>query len=211
MSKFAILLGGDVTVTERLRDQLQGARVIAADSGMRHAKALGVVPELWVGDFDSASPGLLQDYGHVPRQIFPAAKDATDGALAVREAVSRGATSLCLAGAFGGQFDHALSHAVMLVGLDEQGVKAVASSGREEAHALRVSRTLKGLAPGTGLSIIGLTALSGLSISGVRWPLHKRDVELGSTLTMSNEVTSDVVMTLEAGRAVVLLNLGAVP
>ena len=53
MSKFAILLGGDVTPTPRLTRQLEGARVISADGGMMHAEALNLVPELWVGDFDS--------------------------------------------------------------------------------------------------------------------------------------------------------------
>ena len=59
MTCFAILLGGDLTVTPRLKSQIRGARVIAADSGMMHAAALHIMPELWVGDFDSA--------GNLPR------------------------------------------------------------------------------------------------------------------------------------------------
>lgn len=43
MSLFVILLGGDLTVTPRLAAQVAGARAIAADSGIRHAAALGVV------------------------------------------------------------------------------------------------------------------------------------------------------------------------
>ena len=51
MSRFVILLSGDLTVTPRLHRQIAGARVIAADSGMKHARTLGIVPELWVGRF----------------------------------------------------------------------------------------------------------------------------------------------------------------
>jgi thiamine pyrophosphokinase len=208
MSKFAILLGGDVTPTVRLKSQLDGARVIAADSGMRHAATLGVMPELWVGDFDSAGPALEDTYRDIPRHVFPAAKDATDGEIAVREAIARGATEIILVGAFGGQFDHALAHATQLIGLAERGIKAFASSGSEEAWPLLNSLTLWQIAKGTRVSIIGLSALKALSIIGVRWPLNKRDVPMGSTLTLSNESQGDVAITLEQGRAVVMIYPG---
>ncbi|TIT31323.1 MAG: thiamine diphosphokinase, partial [Mesorhizobium sp.] len=53
MSTFTILLGGDLLRTPRLDRQVEGSRVIAADAGIGHARMLGLVPELWVGDFDS--------------------------------------------------------------------------------------------------------------------------------------------------------------
>lgn len=205
MSRFAILLGGDVTPTARLKAQLQGARVIAADSGMAHAEVLGLVPELWVGDFDSAGTELEHAYRDTPRQVFPAAKDATDGEIAIRSAIEKGASELVLVGAFGGQFDHAMAHATQLIGLAERGLKAFASSGDEEAWPLLSSLTLWQLAKGTRVSVVGLTAMKALSIIGVRWPLNKRDVAMGSTLTVSNEATGDVAITLERGRALVLI------
>jgi thiamine pyrophosphokinase len=208
MSKFAILLGGDVTPTVRLKSQLDGARVIAADSGMNHAATLGVMPELWVGDFDSAGPALEDTYRDIPRHVFPAAKDATDGEIAVREAIAQGATEIILVGAFGGQFDHALAHATQLIGLAERGIKAFASSGSEEAWPLVNSLTLWQIAKGSRVSILGLSALKALSIIGVRWPLNRRDVPMGSTLTLSNESQGDVAITLEQGRAVVMIYPG---
>jgi thiamine pyrophosphokinase len=102
MTRFAILLGGDMTPTARLRSQIRGAHVIAADSGMMHAASLGVVPDLWVGDFDSAGSELTLQYREVPRETFPAEKDATDGAIAVEEAIRRGrGRSSCWAGSAG--------------------------------------------------------------------------------------------------------------
>jgi thiamine pyrophosphokinase len=59
MSRFTILLGGDLTVTPRLAGQIAGTRIVAADSGLLHAGPLKVAPELWVGDFDSTEPDWL--------------------------------------------------------------------------------------------------------------------------------------------------------
>jgi thiamine pyrophosphokinase len=205
MYHFAILLGGDLTPTKRLLRQIDGARVIAADSGMRHAEVLRVVPELWLGDFDSSNKALDERYAKVPRVQFPVAKDATDGALAIAEALRRGASQVLLIGGFGGRFDHALGHGLQLVSLAERGVDCFMTSGNEEAYPLLKSLALDGLSIGTRLSILGLGALEGLSIAGVRWPLDHVAVPLGSTLTLSNEAAGDVRVTLERGRALVVV------
>lgn len=206
MSKFTILLGGDVTPTDRLRGQVSGSRVIAADIGMAHAAPLCLAPELWVGDFDSVGSGLEKAYAHVPRHVFPAAKDASDGEIAIAEALQRGATELVLVGGFGGQFDHVLAHAFMLLSLTRRGIPTVLTSGNEEAHALTQLLFFVNLKPGTRLSLIPLTNVKGLTISGVRWPLREHDVPMGSTLTLSNECTGGrAALGLSSGEALVVL------
>jgi thiamine pyrophosphokinase len=204
--RFTILLGGDITPTARLKKQVEGTRVIAADSGIAHASALGLAPELWVGDFDSAGTELEAAFAHVPRHVFPAAKDATDGEIAITEALKRGATDILLVGAFGGQFDHTLAHAIFLMELAKRGISASMSSGTEEAHALLQLLFFVDIAPGTRLSIIPLTPLKGLTISGLRWPLKERNVPRGATLTLSNEcIGGRVAMGVESGEALVVL------
>lgn len=208
MSKFVILMAGDVTPTLRLKNQIAGARVIAADSGMRHAESLSLQPELWVGDFDS-TPTLLRDqWSHVEQERFPAAKDKTDGELAVDAAIKRGATEILLLGAFGGQFDHVLAHAALLHVIASKGIRTFGTSGIEEAWPLTTSLSLWQIPSGTRVSVVGLTDLKAISILGTKWPLQKRDVPFGSTLTLSNESKGDVSITLEQGRAMVLLYPG---
>lgn len=205
MNRFAILLGGDVTPTERLKQQVRDARCIAADSGMAHAGLLQLAPELWVGDFDSAGTELEAAFRHVPRAVHPSDKNATDGELAVAEALRRGAASLVLVGGFGGQFDHMLAHGTMMLALAEKGVPVFTSSGHEEAHPLLSALRLSGLKRGTRVSVVGMTSLDGLSISGVRWPLRNRDVPFGSSLTMSNAAEGDIELELRGGKALVLV------
>ncbi|MGL6181220.1 MAG: thiamine diphosphokinase, partial [Aestuariivirga sp.] len=142
MTSFVILLGGDLTVTARLRQQIRGARAIAADSGMMHASALGLVPELWVGDFDSAGSELAIQYAEVPREIFAVEKDATDGAIAVAAAIARGASRIVLAGGLGGQADHTAGLLGQALQIARGGRSCLVTSGAEEAYPLLPGRML---------------------------------------------------------------------
>lgn len=199
MTRFAILLGGELTVTRRLRAQVAGARFIAADSGMMHAAALHVVPELWVGDFDSAGSELAIQYRDIPREMFPAEKDATDGAIAVAEALRRGATEIALVGGLGGQSDHTLGLLGQALQLARNGVSCLLSSGEEEAHPLVPGELALDLPSGSRVSLVPYCDFEGLDLDGVHWPLKQRDVPLGSTLTLSNVATGPVQIRLRSG------------
>lgn len=205
MSRFTLLLGGDLTPTPRLLMQVGATRVIAADSGIRHAYGLCLEPELWVGDFDSATALLERAYPNTPRERFPAEKDQTDGELAASIAVREGATSLVMVGAFGGlRADHAFLHMTLAMRLAEQGLDVVLTSGSQEGRPLRHARNTFDFAPGTLFSVIGLSELSGLTVTGAKWPLHAVDVPLGSSWTVSNEVSDRLEIDLRAGRGLVI-------
>lgn len=205
MSRFVILLGGDIQPTPRLAAQIEGARAIAADGGMRHATTLGLVPELWTGDFDSVPEGLAAAWPDIPREKFPTEKDKTDGEIAVNAALARGASSLVLAGAFGGaRADHAFLHLVLAIRLAEQGFPTILTDGRQEGRPLLNGATEFDYSPGTLFSILGFSRLVGLSVAGARWPLDRIAMPYGSSLTISNEVTGELRIELESGRAMLV-------
>ena len=205
MTRFAILLGGDLVVTPRLSRQLAGARVIAADSGMRHAAALGVTPELWTGDFDSVEEGLRAYHADIPMEIFPPEKDQTDGEIAVEAALKRGARELVLVGAFGGErADHAYLHLAAAVRLAGEGVSCVLTSGVQEGVPLVPGEVSFDYEEGTLFSVLAFSDLAGLTLSGAKWPLQDRFVPFGSSLTLSNEVRGSLGARLVSGRALVL-------
>jgi len=205
MSKFVILLGGSLLVTERVRQLVAGARVLAADGGIAHADALGFEPELWLGDFDSTSPELEERYAYVPRKVFPAAKDMTDGELALNEAYRLGATEVILCGAFGGdRTDHTLLHLTMATAHAAQGRKLVLCSGTEEAHPIVAGKYDFNFAEGTLFSIVAFSQLHGLFIEGARWPLENVELSFGSSLTVSNAVCGNLHVSLHSGKAILI-------
>ncbi|MGE0501019.1 MAG: thiamine diphosphokinase [Rhizobiaceae bacterium] len=205
MSRFTILLGGDFALTPRAEAQIAESRVIAADSGIRHAGALGVLPELWVGDFDSVPESLIADWPQVPREVFPAGKDHTDGELAVAAALQRGAGNLVLAGAFGGaRADHEHLHLALAIRLAEAGTPVILTSGSQEGLPLLPGAHRPDYGDGTLFSILGFSDLTGLTVNGARWPLDRVEVPFGSSLTISNEVRGRLSIELGSGRALLL-------
>lgn len=202
---FTILLGGTITVTDRLHMAVAGTRVIAADSGMRHASALGLVPELWVGDFDSSDADLVSQWPDIPQQQFPAAKGVTDGEIAVSEALSRGARRLTLVGALAGErSDHALFHLLYAVSLAERGFEVLLTSGTEEAYPLLGAGLVLDLPAGSLFSVAGFTTLKGLDIENARYPLTDFALAFGSSRTISNVADGPLRLRLKSGKAIVL-------
>ena len=202
MTKCVVLLGGDILVSARLLAQCQGAMVIAADSGVRHAAVLGLTVDCWLGDFDSTTPDIARQYADLPRKIFPVDKDKTDGELAIDEGISRGAKSFLLVGAFGGaRTDHALLHNFQALALARRGFDVMLTNGLEEAVPVLGGEKCFNLAQGTLFSLVGFGKLEGVSITGAKWPLIDRLVESGSSLTVSNVATGPVTVSITVGEA----------
>ncbi|OPB32257.1 thiamine diphosphokinase [Bartonella sp. AR 15-3] len=208
MKTFTILLNGDICVTQRLRDQIYNSRIIAADGGIRHAEALCVVPELWLGDFDSSDQDLLQKYSHITQEFFPPDKDATDSALACERALQKGAQRLILCGAFGGErSDHVFSHMTQAIAMAEKGIAVLLTSGYEEGWPIIPQSFSCDLPNGCLFSIIGFSDLQGLTMSGVKWPLLDKNVSFGSSLTLSNRICGTFCCHLCSGKAILLASI----
>jgi len=210
-TRFAILLDGAMTPTARLRRQIEGCRLLAADGGIRHAETLGREPEMWLGDFDSADERLKQRFRDVPREAYPGEKAVSDGEIALRHALDRGASEILFVGALGGErSDHAffnLAGAAALA-LERPDVAILLTSGDEEAVPLRPGAPLRPDWPaGTQFSVLGFSAMNGLTVTDAKWPLDAVDVPFGSTWTLSNVAGDNLEILLVEGCGIVICRL----
>ena len=103
MGKCVIFCAGEFTgLAEPVK---RGDLVIAADGGYRYASALGITPDIVLGDFDSL--------GYVPEnsRVFPVEKDDTDAMLAVRCGLEQGYKDFVLYGTLDGpRLDHTIAN-----------------------------------------------------------------------------------------------------
>lgn len=105
-----IVLGGDPPSGAVLRHLPQPRTVICADSGLDHAVALGLHPDVVIGDFDSVSSGALEAARGAGAIVvpFPPDKDRTDAELALHDALDRGASEITVLWGGGDRIDHVL-------------------------------------------------------------------------------------------------------
>jgi thiamine pyrophosphokinase len=185
--------------------------VIAADGGARHATALGVGIDLWVGDGDSigdAGLAALEAAG-VPIERARPDKDESDTELAVRAALRHAPDGIVIVGALGGpRLDHALANVGLpaLGGLAETPVVLLTDLAR--VGWLRAPRTdgrsatwrLVGRV-GDWVSLLPLGAdVEGVTTDGLVYPLDDEPLHAGSTRGLSNAIaTPAAAVTLRSG------------
>jgi thiamine pyrophosphokinase len=202
MNSALVFAGGDPPPVELLGDVDRSALVIAADSGLDHALALGFTPDVVVGDLDSVTADALaraRDAG-ADVEPHPAEKDETDLELALRRAVALGVQRVTVIGGGGGRHDHLLANALVLGHDDYAGLAVDALVGRARLTVIRDRAELHG-APGSFLSLLPLGGPArGIRTEGLRYPLRDEELAPGTTRGVSNEfLTPRAAVSLDAG------------
>ncbi len=184
----------------------EGDVLICADSGYTAARALGLRPDILVGDMDSISKVGLEEARTcgVEVHIFPQDKDRTDGEIALDMALSLSPTSLLLFGGQEGRTDHVLSSFLLLAKVSK-GIHTELRSSSSRTVLLRGPESM--MFPGDlpVVSLLPLSSSQGVSTEGLKWPLKEEELPLGSTRGAHNEpVSGTFKVSLEQGSLLVI-------
>ena len=143
--KSALIVTSLISHPERIRKDLIEApydMIICCDAGLDRAFELGIVPDIIIGDFDSAEKMQIvipDDDTAAPEVItLPHEKDMTDTEAACDLAYSRGAGVMTILGGIGGRFDHTMAN----IGLMSKYL------GRADIFMLDGDNFIRMLAPG---------------------------------------------------------------
>jgi thiamine pyrophosphokinase len=196
------------------------AMVIAADGGARHAAALGLRVDRWVGDGDSVDADILQELreGGVPVELAATDKDESDTELALRAAVHMGADPIVIIGALGGaRVDHVLANVGLLAHPDLRGRHVVILDPEARVRLLSADPGAEGAAssstrlaiPGPVGALVSLVpfgdGVTGVTTTGLRYPLHDEPLPAGPARGLSNVRTSpDAAVAIHGGRLLIV-------
>ncbi|MEH6946306.1 thiamine diphosphokinase [Bacillus sp. JJ634] len=195
-----IMAGGPSQYWPNLHMYKQTANLwIGVDRGVLALLEQGITPHLSVGDFDSVTKDELQMMqAQLPEvSLFPSEKDETDLELALNWAIRQKPKNIYIFGATGGRIDHFLGNIQLLQQetvlqcLDETDIYII-----DEKNSVTIKK------PGTYniqydskkkyFSLLSVTKeVTGITLTGFKYPLHQARLTRGSTLCISNELISE--------------------
>jgi thiamine pyrophosphokinase len=199
---------------EDLQKALQWApkpdRVIAADGGTALASELGLKLDLIIGDIDSSSPSLVEQYqaeGVEVRRYDHNTKWETDTELALLAALDWQPTTIIMLGALGGRLDHTLANILLLTRPQLASLDLRILDGPHEVFLAKPGKwnPIQGRKGDTvTLLPVGGDTL-GVSTIGLRWPLQGETLPEGYGRGVSNVLdVPDAQVRLEEGQLLVV-------
>lgn len=183
--------------------------IICADGGAMHALAMGLTPDLIVGDLDSLPKNILDDMiaRGVEIQRHPVKKDRTDLELTLSAAIERGAEEVLILNAFGGRMDQHLANILLLTRPEWRPCRLSLADGAQKAWLLRGPDEIEIFGrPGDALSLVPLSPIvGGVDLIDLEWPTDNITVAMGDTLTISNSLTdARAVVRIKTGVGLVI-------
>jgi thiamine pyrophosphokinase len=186
-----------------LEPPTQGDYIIAADGGYARLDALGIVPDLVIGDFDSLANA--PDHPNIVRT--PAAKDDSDVGLAVKAGLAQGCKNFIIDGGLGGRLDHTLANIQILIHLASQGARGFlvgcgASVTAITNSALQLESRTSGY---VSIFSAGGNAI-GVTIEGLKYPLRDAVLTCRHPLGLSNEfIGKPATVSVRDGTLIVVI------
>ncbi len=184
--------------------------IVAADSGAGHLKKTGYLPHVIVGDLDSIDPDTLTFFqkSKVLIQSYPSRKNRTDMELCLDYAQDRGATHITMLAATGTRLDHTLANILLLAPLADAGIHVRIMDAHNEICLVKDRLELSGN-PGDLVSLIPLTpTVTGVTLTGLSYPLKDHTLKMGATLGISNFFSGSVAqISIRSGTLLVIRSM----
>jgi len=195
VSRILIFANGDLPDLEKARALIRTDDfILCADGGTRHALALGLTPDLVIGDMDSVTTDEFSQLKkpNVAIELFPRDKDETDLELAIRHALEKKPQAILIVAALGGRLDQTLGNISLLSDPRLSTLDCRLDDGLEEVLFCRDQSTVEGRSGDLVSLIPWREKVKGVQTKNLKWPLRGEILYPEKTRGISNEMTGNV-------------------
>ena len=176
--------------------------VIAADGGYNAAIENKIVPDLFVGDFDSCN----SEVDVREKLVLPVEKNDTDTLAAMKVALERGFTEFHIYGGTGGRIDHTLANIQSLIFLSKNGAIGFLHAQNQLITSITNSVLEIAPLPSGYVSVFADGVAKGVTEVGMKYPLENAELTSDFPLGTSNELCGKpVLISVQRGTLIVTL------
>lgn len=209
-TEFLFIAGGRRPDEKFFIELARRRKIFAIDKGVEICRDLNILPEILIGDFDSAENSAVNWAIENKIQIerHPTDKDLTDTQLALNLVNEK--NFVILTGVFGGRLDHLFSNVFTCA---SSKLKTCLVDEREIIFFVKGGEnlTVKFLKKLSALSLLPITKIcEGVTIKNVHWELDGATLKQNFPNAISNRVESDEIkISVESGTLAVYTFYGS--
>ena len=185
MKNILISLGGNCSTNYKLTD-IDFEEIIGVDNGTAHLFNKSLIPSKVLGDLDSITPALLEKVKKLSIDLirYESNKDKTDFEISLESINEPNEKNIFLIGGEEGEIDHLFSIFLLITNFEYASNITWFYMDKTIIFQNNLSISLN---KGTGFSIVPITNLKSLNVSGAKWNLIKENINAGSSRTLRNE------------------------
>jgi thiamine pyrophosphokinase len=197
-----LVLDGELPAAGFIRELRRGhGPLVAADGAGLRLDAMGIAPEVVIGDLDTIGEkrGLLEEKGAIV--IEDRSQETNDFEKGLAWIVARGSAAATVVGIGGGMADHAFNNFSVLAKF-ARALRLQLRDERSAAYAVP-DALLLAARPGDRISLLPLPSAR-LATSGLVWDLHDESLALGVREGASNRAEGSEV-TIRVAEGLILV------
>ena len=198
MTNILVSLSGNCSTNQNLIDK-DFTDIIGVDSGAMHLFNRSITPTTVLGDLDSIESSLLKKIKTMDIELinYETDKDKTDFELSLNNIDNPNEKNIYLIGGEGGEIDHLFSIFSLIINYEF--AENLTWFYKDKTIIFKTNVSVK-MELGSNFSIIPITQLESLTITGAKWDVNEIDVKPGSTKTLRNiSINDEVTINCEDG------------
>ena len=198
MTNILVSLSGNCSTNQNLIDK-DFTQIIGVDNGAMHLFNRSLTPTTVLGDLDSIESSLLKKIKIMDIDLinYETDKDKTDFELSLNNIDNPNEKNIYLIGGEGGEIDHLFSIFSLIINYEF--AENLTWFYKDKTIIFKTNVSVK-MELGSNFSIIPITQLESLTITGAKWDVNKIDVKPGSTKTLRNiSISDEVTINCEDG------------